>query len=534
MRLLAKSKSVLGLPRKRVTRPLRKGEKPMVDDIVPFEKLTATAQVTPELLNSVYKEIDGPALPRSAFLFRQDRLQPPVMLHLDNPKAELKRLREQQDVVLRIDQVNDVLEAMVKKDPDAALKVIPKLESEFGVRPDGRTEAIVAELAIMKAKPQEALVLLDKREGLLSAKEEFLFGELVVSLLKGGNVEDGVRLYERYVQKVASPSPFVVSACIVALAKDSLVERAFLVFREARERKQMSLNVVCHSALLFAAAKRKEYYREAVDAFRQMLDLNMAVDSFDYANLMMAAGKVGDMETALLIWQRCCELNEMHNQHLIANLFYALASTEGQQSKLSLRAYCSALTDQEIVAAAKEVYDGLPDNVRTERVRAAFLACLCTHSDTETATQLFFDPKGRLNQHIPSVENFMRLCDTIHNVELLERAIAHCATTKMSRMTFRAIVRTFAYCHKYEEALQWIERMKTNGHIADRKSLNIVEKRLTQLELFNLRDRFLALTDPANDKQPTQRPPWRERSIRLAANLKTAYGPNAPKLATTH
>lgn len=540
MQLLAKTRNVLGFPRKRVVRPLRRGERPIVPDVVPFEKIMAKS-VHIDIVNRVFQEIDGPAPSFWAFLGANEV---PNRMVLKNPMAELKLLKEgAKENVVRIDQVNSILESMVDSaNHEEALKIIPRLQSEFGVCADARTEALVAEIAIKMAKPVEALKLLNERKELLSPREECIMEGLVLQLLKRKEcLEDGVRLYEAYVEKVSSPSPLVVSKCIVALAKQSFVERAFRVYREARERKQMSVNVICQSALLFAAAKRKEYYREAVDSFRQLLAMNMKPDIFDYTNLMMAAGKVGDMETALSIWEVIGKdpVNK-ENPLLLTNLFYALSAVEGEETQLSLRQYCSALTDEDILAAAKEIYNSIPETVKTERVNSAYLACICGHRDKQTAIELFFEKSNKLYLAANNVENFLRLCDTIHDLELLERAINFVqedpSSPPLTKLAFRAIVRTFAYCHQYEQALQWIEKMKAAGHIADRKQLDLVEKRTIQYGMEELTKRFLQLTTsgkPEPIKRP-QMPIWRERSVRLAANLKTAYGPNAPKLATTY
>lgn len=523
----------MGRLRRPWQRPLRKGERPTVIDKIPNEKTLTVSPLTNMVIEAVHNEIHQPPPPTSSFL------------HHHHHRAEVKTLNNFEDelaalkspgTIPRIEQVNKCLKSMIDAGKaEQALNLIPKMEMEFGVTPNEATESLVAEIALKKAKPQEALKLLDGRVKLTDPREDVLFGKLVISMLKK-DLKQGLQVYERYIEKSIRPSPLVVATAITACAQQDHVERGFRIYREAREGKCMSPNTITQCALLQAAAHRKEYYQEAICAFRQMIAMNMPLQRATFSNLMMATGKVGDMQTALLIYQHCKELNFV-TPNLATYFFFALAATESALYKLSLRPYATRLDSKEIVAVAKEAFDEVQSEAN-EKVLTAYLACLYVHREPVEAERIFYSELAKYGpRQAKSVENMLRLYDTLHDVQGLERVlkeVVQVEKTIITRKSYRAIVRTYAYNANYDVAIEWMQKMRDAGFIPTLKELDILYMRLCQSDSFELKKRFIEIAAPNPRGHSNQFLPWRLRSLRIAEVMKNAYGPNAPKSATSN
>ncbi len=393
----------------------------------------------------------------------------------------------------------------------------------------------MAEIAITKARPTEALELLRQRDK-LEGRDEIVFGELVIGALRK-DFENGLNLFKEYLNKSVKPAPLVVGVAITLCGKRGLTEMAFKLYREAKERRGLLLNRVTQSALLGAASKRKEYYRETVDLFRQLLALKMTPDIEDYTNLVTGAGKVGDLQTALAVWQ-LCTLQSQPTDQLAVSVFYALASTESTEYKYSKRQYQVELAEKDILGLAKEIWGQLAQlKIKPHaRLMGAYLACIALHKDRNEAERIFYNDLPIYGpRHPAAYESILRMYDSLKEYSALYRVLGEASFEKpqFNKMTWRAIARMYAFMGEYSKAVDAVQDMKEAGFQPTFSEMKSVYVKLHNEQENGLKDRLVGLLKierTFNTNNPYV--PWRHRSRKIASFLGEIYGPNAPKLAT--
>lgn len=345
-------------------------------------------------------------------------------------------------------------------------------------------------------------------------------------------------LFNRLREKIL-PSPEISATMIMSCGKNDYVEKAFKVYKELLAQG-LTPNSHTHSALIYAGSKRKEFYPQIVDLFKEMQSLGMSIDIRVYNHLLVGCGKVADLQTALSLWDQLCsgETNLFPTEVTVANMLWALASVETEVDKISLRQFHYDMNPEELKKNAEDVYDwavsaGLPIN---GYVKNAFLAVMTNHVFVERAEQIFKDlVSGSNKDALPhSYELMLKLYDSAEDYPKSQALILNAQATgiKLSFEAWRAGVRTAALTDHLEESVETLQCMVNAGHRPSVKDIKALHLRLCENEKWTLKKRMDELCLPPVKPSINPFTTWRQRSVKLHNLLKDVYGKEAPSLTT--
>ncbi len=375
---------------------------------------------------------------------------------------------------------------------------------------------------------------------LASVEKVSMLGQFVVwKMIRNALVKDNSvlawDLFDGLRSKVL-PAPEICSTIMMNCGKHDLIEKAFKTYRELQAQGHEP-HYLTHSALIYVACKRKEYYARAIELFRQMEANRMNIDIRVYNNLLLGTAKSGDLTTALELWNRLQESTDEKlkiNSITIANMLWSLASVETPTDKISKRPFKYDMNPEELRTTAKDIYNL---DVKTDAYTVnAYLAVLANHNFIEEAEQVFwthFTANGVV--HNPSTYEIMLKMydfkqDFEKTVELMTKAEA--SKIVLGFESWRAAIRTAALTTNLPTAIDWLKKMVAAGYKPSIENLKVLHLRLCENEKWQLRKEMGDLCLPPIVEPKNPYTTWRKRSLAVAELLKRVYGKDAPKLAT--
>ena len=191
------------------------------------------------------------------------------------------------------------------------------------------------------------------------------------------------------------PSGEVAGTMLMHLGKTDNVERAFLLHKRLIGAG-MASNASCFEALIYAASKRKDYFPDAIDLFRQMVLLKMPIGIKVYNHLLQACAKVADLNTAMSLWRSVLDGTDpavKPSVYTCTSYLWALSAVETPDTKISNRDFVYRMPKLELVTAADEVIQYMADNAiqMSPHTASALLALYSNLRMGERAEQLFWE-----------------------------------------------------------------------------------------------------------------------------------------------
>lgn len=378
-----------------------------------------------------------------------------------------------------------------------------------------------------------------------------MINSTLLTLFKRKGEERAWELFNNLRSKTL-PLPIVAATMLTRCGKRGDTERAFLVGAQLTAQG-MTPNAPCSTALILAASKRKEYYKRAMELFRQMELLRLPVGLPVYNHLLYACGKVADLKTALVLWERVLtSASLIPNEYTCCNFLWALAAVETPSVRISKRAFVYDLEPRAILEAVAQVraymeQQGIP---MSAHAASALLAIYSNHGRREEAAELFWGEACRPKTPY-AYELMFKLYDNVGDYEAA--AVVH-RQLSVDKLTvpyegWRALIRSAALyadrhgavrltrrrcrCNRLEETLQHLQEMQAQGYKPHLDDFSTVLQRLCERDRGDLAMRFRSMCEhrPRTGDNPHR--PWLQRSRAVSRVLQLAYGDKAPKLATT-
>jgi len=335
------------------------------------------------------------------------------------------------------------------------------------------------------------------------------------------------------------PAPELTSSLLMHCAKQNLSELAFKTYSEL-QAQGMPAHHMTHSALLCAAGKQKSYYPRAVELFREMEGTGMPLDIRVFNNMLQATAKVGDVPTALELWNRLQEDTVLKiNEITVANMLWSLAAVETEANKISKRLFHYDMNPADLKQAAVDVFESAQKNhgiAPNAYVMNAYLAVMSNHNFVPDAESVFHDTfkTHNLTQTPASYEIMLKMYDTQRDFPKAS-TLLEAAKSKGLALGFeawRAAVRTAALTKNLPTAIQWLREMAEAGHKPSVDSMRVLHLRLCEEEKWQLRREMGEICLPPASLPHDPYTSMRKRSVAIAELLAKVYGKKAPKLAT--
>lgn len=445
----------------------------------------------------------------------------------------------QSGIVPDVTVLNEVLRGCASKgDAKQALTILQRMTKDFGVRPTDKTKEIVAYACVKAEEHDKALELLTSLDS-ISSLGQFIVWKMIRSCLAKDQSEKAWDLFEGLRSKLL-PAPEICGSMLMNCGKHDLVEKAFKTYREL-QAQGLAPHWITHSALIYAASKRKEYYEKATELFREMESTRMQMDIRVYNNMLQATSKTADVATALELWNRLQDSDDAAlqiNSITVSNLLWTLAAAETSTDKISKRPYHYDMNVDDLKKTAKDVFEyvvakNISPNAFTLN---AYLAVMANHNQVEEAELIFQSTFEKFNvAHTPATfEIMLKMYDAAQNYEKTSELLGLAKQKNMSlgMEAWRAAVRTAALTKHLPEAIDWLKSMVSAGHRPSIESLRALHLRLCEEEKWQLRTVMGELCLPPATVPVNPYQAWRHRSAALADLLAKVYGKAAPKLAT--
>lgn len=417
---------------------------------------------------------------------------------------------------------------------DRADRLLKRMTRDFGVRPTDQSREIVAFAHVKAGHADAALRMLGTVEE-ISPLGQFVVWKLMREALDQHDSEMAWSLFEGLRAKTL-PVPEVCSVILAHCGKQDRIELALKTYQEL-QAQGLAPNELTHSALIYAAAKRRAFYPKAVALFKEMETNRMPIDIRVYNNLLMGASKVGDLHTGLELWNRVQEEGSPAiNQHTVSNMLWTLAAVETAENKISRRRYHYDLEPAELKATAEAVVRHAEQSgvVINPHILTAHLAVLANHNFIEEAEALFWT---RLSEHRPAPSSFeilLKMYDAALNYSKTEHLVAFSKEHHVSLgfEAWRAAIRTAALTSHLPQSIEWLKEMVAAGHRPRVDDLRALHLRLCENEKWELRRVMGELCLPPAQIPSNPYTNWRKRSVAIAELLAKVYGKAAPSLAT--
>lgn len=372
----------------------------------------------------------------------------------------------------------------------------------------------------------------------MSLVGQFVVWKMIRDALSKDQSEAAWELFDGLRSRVL-PAPEICGSMLMNCGKNDLVEKAFKTYREL-QAQGLEPNWITHSALIYAASKRKSFYEKAMALYREMESRRMSIDIRVYNNLLYATSKVGDLETALELWNLVQDNDKLQiNDISIANMLWTLAAVETLEDKISKRPYHYDADPAELKAKAQELIKLAKESEHialNAYILNGYLAVLANHNFVDEAESIFWDEfkSHHLAPTPGSYEIMFKMYDFSKDFTKTKELLEHASEQKvvLGFEAWRAAVRTAAITGNLTDSIDWLRQMVKAGYRPSVTDLKVLHLRLCENEKWELRKQMGELCLPVAKVPNNPYTNWRLRSIALADLLAQVYGKNAPKLAT--
>lgn len=406
-----------------------------------------------------------------------------------------------------------------------------------GIKPSDGSIELMAFAYVRASEHSAALELIESLPRITDVGQN-VYNQILLNLIRQKKDDKAWKVFNTLRAKIL-PAPTICMTMINRCAKLELVEKAFLLYRELTAQG-MTPNPEVSSALIYAASKRREYYPQAVDLFRQMELLKMPISLPVYNNMLSACAKAADLKTAMSLWQTLFSNNNPQlrpNEYSCTNYIWVLASVEHQSTKISKRAFTYHVAPEEIVASAEQVFNfvqenGLPIN---NHMLSSLLAVYSNNRCVERAEHLFWTiyPDRGLTRSPFAYELMFKLYDNIKRYEAAQRVHQQllCDGIRIPYEGWRALARTAAICNRLDEAIAHVKEMVRQGFKPALSDLKLLHLRFFEHQRLDLVEKLNSLCIK-NEPAPNPFVPYLERSQRIDKLFKDIYGKKGPKITS--
>jgi pentatricopeptide repeat protein len=340
-------------------------------------------------------------------------------------------------------------------------------------------------------------------------------------------------IYKSLLEKCSCPSPRIVNTFIRILTKNNFPEKAFKEFIDVCRRGLQPTEEIFHS-LLYTTSKNKDYFPEMVDVLRQinLRDFSVNIECLDH--LLYGCSKLGNLSMALEIWKSIPECGLVPNLKTFTNMFWALASSETKDNKLSVhRKYIMEADLREISVTARDIMGQLETQQLTPDLTTmtAYLAVFCNCKDQETAEKLFTNFPFEKNQS--HFEMMLGLYDSLKDDAGTLKLIGTSLTKMNPNINYAAArhaIRTLALTGNYEKGCDILHH-QIKGKVKYEDVKELYHSALSDGNLPAMRfikSRCLKLSRYHSNPYSNTR----KRSIILGNILSEGYGQKGPKVTT--
>eukprot|EP01116_Phalansterium_solitarium_P024431 TRINITY_DN8957_c0_g1_i1.p1 TRINITY_DN8957_c0_g1~~TRINITY_DN8957_c0_g1_i1.p1 ORF type:complete len:684 (+),score=229.38 TRINITY_DN8957_c0_g1_i1:363-2414(+) len=136
---------------------------------------------------------------------------------------------------------------------------------------------------------------------------------------------------------VIGPEEVLWSIMIHASAKAGNVEKALMLLEDMNEHN-LNPTEVTYSSLIYACAKRPDYYDEALRFAERTRAAGFELDTIHLNTLILAAAKVGDLRSAEVFWQQLLDTGLEMDAYSWNNMYQAYANSGSMEKNVYVQA----------------------------------------------------------------------------------------------------------------------------------------------------------------------------------------------------
>lgn len=211
------------------------------------------------------------------------------------------------------------------KDPREAMRVFVEMR-EDGIKPDLWAFDSLMEVFVSAGELDGAFALYDELKPHGLKPTNIIFTTLIKGCLRDNDLDRAWKVYNHMRVWHCDPDEILMNLMIHACAKNSEAERAMTLFQQMKTMGLRPTNAT-FASLMFAFARRKDYYAQAWDTLRTMKIEGYAPDYRTLDMLVAVAGKGGDVSTAELVFDEAITAEGPKREHPYAFMMegYAMA-----------------------------------------------------------------------------------------------------------------------------------------------------------------------------------------------------------------
>jgi pentatricopeptide repeat protein len=402
--------------------------------------------------------------------------------------------------------------------------------------PNTATDEILVHAMVKKGMIKEALTKVACLKSTFNTGIAAAAHNNILVYMKMHHGVGAMRSYFNCIIEKADPSSSipgpVVGTMLLALATEDRVEEAFALYSKLSGTRSESIsplrrpslprlepNADCHTALIYACSRRKEYFERGIKLFREMEVLGLKMNIQVYNHLLNACAKTSDLRTAMELWRAALSSPELRpSAHTVAAYLWVLASVEIPDGKAPRSVHrpliWKNLTAHHVATAARDVVEWARSNGIPIAAPAA-TALVAAHANnglTEIAEKIFWRLIAGNGLKIPSHqlnagphEVMLKMYDTNRDMEsarkVLENYRSMFTKSEGRSCTFlgrkissyprplvrlpyegwRAAARTAAICNEYEESLSLVYEMREmQGYTPNIEDLKLLVMRFSE------------------------------------------------------
>lgn len=317
-------------------------------------------------------------------------------------------------------------------------------------------------------------------------------------------------------------------------------EKAMKMYRYYVEQ-QISMNASSYKALLYATSSRADFQTETFSILKQMESEGIEADIDVYNNLLKCCMKTNNLKMAHFIWNKLSVQPEgsllAPTCRTIMHMFLLLAAIETPQTVNSRNKALFNISPEEIINESARIFRYAVDRKIkiTEFLLNSFLAVHTNQRDLEKSLMIFYEfyPKYNLGKNPFTYSCMFRLFDSEGQYEKMKELLEIAkqdGVTYFDHMTWRSIIRICAAQSQIDEAIEFVKRMKADGHEPTIDHLKLLLLKIVEAERWDAREELIKLCAPIYHAAKLGKwPIWNERTQQVNKMLDDIYGRPAGK-----
>jgi pentatricopeptide repeat protein len=403
-----------------------------------------------------------------------------------------------------------------------------EMTQQYFISPNVPTLSLLLKGYSYAGKVDLALLLFDRLREAGAKSHQIVYIWMMEGLL-AANMHTKLMEFYWEAKQVSPANNNLCALAIRSCGKNSEVEKAFLVYEELLNTG-IRPNDVLLTSLLYACCQRKDYYPEAFEIVKQLESYGYSASLQVYNDLLLGCAKNSDLKTGCKVWE---ELNKTSKPTAtsVTHILYVLASVETLETKGSTSEFVYAISPEEIVAKAREIYSDWLLKIKARpnsNILSAFLAVLTKNRQTTLAKSIFYDEHAHWNlaRHPNSYESMFQLYESTKDfksaLELRKEALE--AKIPLTFCAQLALISTAALVGEIELGLELVREIIMSGQ----KPFYYQVSKLTKAAKDAERDDIvqeLVLICKSNHVSGSSQRIFAQRNLFLNSLLDDVYGP---------